>query len=237
MSVTPGKAGEAIKSVLLRESLKVPYNRSVPVVIFERITDVIALVFLVSMGFFRHYFGFYIFIIALTLLSGVLAIFSIRNIMTSIINRAGKFFRKPGMTEGLLQSYENMAQLLSLANFLIAIGLGLLAWFWECLGFYYVIKALGSYVTIYDSTFIYSFSTLMGAVCMIPGGLGITEGSMSALLAMSGITECVSVGATVITRFCTLWFAVLIGFVAILLGGFAKLINSNSLENQDAGGN
>jgi uncharacterized protein (TIRG00374 family) len=100
-------------------------------------------------------------------------------------------------------------------------GLGLLAWFSECLAFYVVLKGFGQEsVDIVDATFIYSFATLFGAATLMPGGLGSTEGSMVGLLMYSGVLRPDAVGATLIVRLCTLWFAVGIG--AYVLGRYRR---------------
>jgi uncharacterized protein (TIRG00374 family) len=46
MSITPGKAGELLKSYLLRDRAGVPVSTSAPVVIMERVTDVVSVVLL-----------------------------------------------------------------------------------------------------------------------------------------------------------------------------------------------
>ncbi|MQG72190.1 MAG: flippase-like domain-containing protein, partial [SAR202 cluster bacterium] len=42
MSITPGKAGELVKCYLLNSRTGVPVSRSAPVVVMERLTDVIS---------------------------------------------------------------------------------------------------------------------------------------------------------------------------------------------------
>ncbi|HEY2735163.1 MAG TPA: lysylphosphatidylglycerol synthase domain-containing protein, partial [Polyangiales bacterium] len=49
MSVTPGKVGEVFKSLLLYESRGVSMIRTAPIVIAERLTDLIALVLLIAL--------------------------------------------------------------------------------------------------------------------------------------------------------------------------------------------
>ena len=44
-------------------------------------------------------------------------------------------------------------------------------WFFECLGLFLVLKGFEKSISISKSTFIFSFSSLAGAVSMIPGGL------------------------------------------------------------------
>jgi uncharacterized protein (TIRG00374 family) len=74
------------------------------------------------------------------------------------------------------------------------------------------------------AVFAYSASTIAGAVAMMPGGLGVTEGSMTAFLqALGGKTmpPAVASAATILVRVATLWFAVAIGLAAF---GIYKLM-------------
>ena len=46
MSVTPGKLGEVLKAYLVRRHVGVPVTRTGPIVVAERVTDLLALVLL-----------------------------------------------------------------------------------------------------------------------------------------------------------------------------------------------
>ena len=50
LSITPGKLGELVKSLFLREARGVPVARSAPIVVAERVTDLAALVILALVG-------------------------------------------------------------------------------------------------------------------------------------------------------------------------------------------
>src|SRR5579859_5545562 len=50
LTVTPGKVGEVFKSVVLFETYRVPVARTAPIVIAERVTDVIGVVVLIAVG-------------------------------------------------------------------------------------------------------------------------------------------------------------------------------------------
>ena len=50
MSITPAKAGELLKSYLLRDRAGVPVAKSAPVVVMERLTDLVSVVLLASVG-------------------------------------------------------------------------------------------------------------------------------------------------------------------------------------------
>ena len=98
--------------------------------------------------------------------------------------------------------------------------LSVVGWGLECVAFYLVIGGFpeGAPVLL-AAAFLYALTTILGAVSFLPGGLGVTDGSMAALLVTMGMlpTESVAVAATCIIRFATLWFAVLVGFVAYLV--------------------
>jgi uncharacterized membrane protein YbhN (UPF0104 family) len=61
-------------------------------------------------------------------------------------------------------------------------------------------------------------STLVGSASLLPGGLGAAEASSAALLRLVlPISGPKAVVATLLIRFCTLWFGVGIGVVSLLL--------------------
>ena len=60
--------------------------------------------------------------------------------------------------------------------------------------------------------------TVAGALAFVPGGLGVTEGGMALLLAeLVAMSRSSAVAVTLIIRAQTLWFAVLLGVLALLV--------------------
>ena len=61
--------------------------------------------------------------------------------------------------------------------------------------------------------------TIAGALSFLPGGLGVQEIGMVKLLVVQadGVSEPVAAAATFVTRLCTLWFAVVVGVMALAL--------------------
>ena len=68
-----------------------------------------------------------------------------------------------------------------------------------------------------EATFVYALSTLAGAFSLLPGGLIVTEGSMTGLLRLFGVELSRGALVTLIVRLCTLWFAVFIGMIFLYL--------------------
>jgi uncharacterized protein (TIRG00374 family) len=102
----------------------------------------------------------------------------------------------------------------------VTTALSVASWFLECLAFWVVVRGLpGARLALPTATFIYSAMTVAGALSFLPGGLGVTEAGMLALLGTfaTGVGRGGAAAATFVTRACTLWFAVAIGLVALMI--------------------
>jgi uncharacterized protein (TIRG00374 family) len=217
MTVTPGKIGELLKAYLLRESRGVPMARTAPVVMAERITDLLALVLLMATGFFtfRRYLSVLLGVSGLVV--AFLVVISSRRLSMAILRL---ITRLPGLSRvgnKLEEFYESTAALFQLTPLFLSTLLSVAAWFCECLGFSLVLGGFpGTTVPLLLAVFIYSATTLGGVVT--PGGLGVTDGGMTALLSYTAsLTAAAAGAATLIIRLCTLWFAVIVGVVALLV--------------------
>ena len=67
---------------------------------------------------------------------------------------------------------------------------------------------------------------------MIPGGLIVAESGSIALLVMANISRSIAVSATIIIRFCTLWFGVAIGVITLLFSRNKPNIDTNNTVNK-----
>ena len=99
---------------------------------------------------------------------------------------------------------------------LVSIGLGLVAWVAEGLALWLIMYGLNSDVDIFEAIPVYAAATLVGAITTLPGGLVGTEGSMVAMLQQSGAAREVASTGALLVRLATLWFAVVVGLVALL---------------------
>jgi uncharacterized protein (TIRG00374 family) len=86
----------------------------------------------------------------------------------------------------------------------------------EALAFYWVLSWLGADISLSFAIFVYALSMLAGALSFLPGGLGSAEAVMISLLVFKGMAAPAAVAATVFIRLATLWFAVVIGLVALV---------------------
>jgi uncharacterized protein (TIRG00374 family) len=219
LTVTPGKLGEAIKAFLLRQSHKIPATRTAPIVIAERVVDLVALLLLTLVGVFsfdvdRRFLVAGAVVVAL----GVAAV-SIEPVAELALAVCG---RLPGLRRAapkLRELHGTTAALLRPTPLVAATALSIASWWLECLAFRVVVGGFeGATVSVRAATFIYASMTVAGALSFLPGGLGVTEAGMLALLVRfgTGIDRGAAAAATFVTRACTLWFAVAVGLVALI---------------------
>jgi len=236
MSVTPGKMGEVLKSFLLKEEMGTPVSVSAPIILAERITDFLSIVILCLIGAVVFDYGRDIVLLTGVFFLLLTVVLSSKKLSLKIIYLFEKIKFTSKHEEKLYTAYESTYNLIKLKPLLIVVGMSVAAWFFECLGFYIVLRVFTSVtnieVTVLTATFIYTFSTLIGAIAMLPGGLGATEASITGLLIFLKIPKDISVAATIIIRVATLWFAVLTGVIAVQIYGRYSKINYNVLNDE-----
>jgi len=234
MSVTPGKFGEVFKSYLIKKKDNIEIARTMPVVMSERITDLFALLVIITLGLMIFDYGKIIVLITWVVM--ILVIISLGNelfarkififlkkIKNKKINKIGMFIEK---------TYESIKVVLHPKQLLIGIILGVFAWSAEGLGLYIILKDFNTITPLAGILFVYSFSTLVGAIAMLPGGLGATEGSMAGLLVLLvNVPRDIAISSTLIIRMATLWFAVAIGLVSLSIFTKKTKINEKELDS------
>lgn len=233
MSVTPGKMGELLKCYLVKELNRTPVSKTFPIIFAERITDFISLLFLALIGAYVYNYGRGIVIGVSVFFFLLVIVISSKGIALPLLKLLEKsaFLRKH--LESIHNAYESSYQLLRPGPLVKMSLLSLGSWFFECLGYYIILINFGLDVSLLWATFSYGFATIIGAVTMLPGGLGVTEGSLTFLLVEKGSPKEIAVASTFIVRVVTLWFAVFVGVISVTLyqRRFGK-INIDPLSNR-----
>lgn len=221
MSVTPGKVGEVFKSLLLYEARGTSITRTAPIVIAERLTDLIALVVLIALGSFSFEHGVAWAATSAIGISGVVLLCTYKPLGHFALDQLERIslFRKIG--HKLREAYDALLDMTRPAPLAVGSGLALLAWGLECGSLYAIVHGFpGVQMSWEAAVFAYSASTIAGAVAMMPGGLGVTEAGMTVFLQALGgpaMRPAVATASTILVRLATLWFAVVIGAVALAI--------------------
>lgn len=220
MAISPGKIGEVVKSGLLKRSRDIPIARTVPIVLAERLTDLLGLCILASFGIIAFQYGMIVFFCTLA------AIFAAIIILQSppLVHRLLDLFQVipfiGGLREELDRAYLSTQVLLRPRPLAAATVLSAIGWSMEAVAMAWILAALGvSPPLLFEAFFVFSTATLLGALSFLPGGLGVTEGSMTGLLLWLELFDDFNpaLAATYLIRFTTLWFGVIVGFLAFML--------------------
>jgi uncharacterized membrane protein YbhN (UPF0104 family) len=200
MTITPAKLGELLKSGLLKRDYEVPVRRSGPVVLAERVTDATGVVVLavVAGASGRNW---------PLLAAAALAVVGVVLVVRSpLLERFARLVEARGAARTLLGT-----RLLVEMTLLSAV-----SWLFECLAAYVCVKGLRLDLSLADTIVVFTLGSLAGALSFLPGGLGVAETSMTALIkALGDTTKAQAAAATVLIRLATLWFAVVLGLVGL----------------------
>jgi uncharacterized protein (TIRG00374 family) len=217
LTVTPGKVGEVFKSLVLVETHGVPVARTAPIVVAERVTDVIGIVVLIVIGSLGFSGGLVWAGVGGAAVLVLVLVVSSKGLSYGII---GFVERLPGpfkrIGPRLHEAYDSLATLVRPDNLIVPTLLSIAAWALECTALWVILRGFGQATGFGLATFFYATSTLVGALVPVPGGLGVTETSLQGQLQRLGhVGATTATAAMILVRFATLWFAVLVGFAAL----------------------
>ncbi len=220
MSVTPGKVGEVLRSVLLKSSDQVAFSRTAPIVVADRLTDLVALVLLSLAGVAQFPEVLPVVGVTTALVVGGVVVLGSPTLLRRCLELGhklpvvGRFVAK---AEGLVES---TTTLLRLRYLLVLSMLSVLGWGLECVGYWLIVDGFAEVdASLATCTFLWSAGTLVGALSFLPGGLGATEGSLvvATQRLVQGVTQPVALAATLLGRIATLWFGEIVGGIALAL--------------------
>jgi glycosyltransferase 2 family protein len=233
LTVSPGKVGEVFKSAVLERTYGVPAHLTAPIIIAERLTDVIAVVALILVGSTSLPGGLVWALLGATAVAlGLLCIYW--TAPATLLLAKLETSRGAALVPKLRQAYTQLRtiaapRLLVLPTLLSCIG-------WGCEGYALglILRAFGEAVSNAQAAFFYATSTLAGALVPVPGGLGVTEGLMQQqMVHLAGISYGPATTSMLLIRIATLWWAVVVGFMALGLLRLrfgAGLLNDRSPE-------
>ena len=218
LSITPAKLGELVKSYLLREMHDVPATQTAPIVVAERVTDLIALLLVAVVGVAMYGVQTTLVIVAGGLIGVGLVLLAWPRPTRALIDLVTRPAFARRFREPLHEVYTGLVSLCRPDLLIIATAIAIPAWAAECVGFALICNAFPSAdVSLGLAMVIYAATSIAGALSFLPGGLGVTEASMTLLLVKSAshIDQATALDATLLTRLATLWFAVALGLVLL----------------------
>jgi uncharacterized protein (TIRG00374 family) len=230
LTTTPGKAGEALRGVLLKP-WGVPYPQSFAAFFSERLSDLFAVVLLTLFGLSLYPDALPMIVVGVGLVVVGLLVLSQRRLLDRL---AGVIPANGGKLLGLARHLTQVliaAQRCHRLSLLLGVTcLSVVAWSAEALAFHWILNWMGTDIELTFAVFVYALAMLAGAISFMPGGLGGAEAVMVGLLVWKGMSSADAIAATVLIRLATLWFAVAVGAVMLL-----KLKSEQALDTHISG--
>lgn len=218
MGITPGKMGEVVKAYYLRESHGTPYAKSIPAVFAERVNDMVAVAALLGIGllFVPHPVAYLLGALGVGFVLAGLLVLRSQRLAAALLRFMARAPRLRKTSESLGRMHANLTPLLGGKILLNSTALGLAGWALEALAMTLLAHGFGLDLTWGECAFVFSAGSIAGVLSFLPGGLGVTEGGMVALLALLGVAVAPATALTLAIRLSTLWFGVLMGLLAIV---------------------
>ncbi|MFZ0455797.1 MAG: lysylphosphatidylglycerol synthase transmembrane domain-containing protein [Ignavibacteriaceae bacterium] len=235
MLATPGALGELFKSYLVKKITGEQISKTAPIIFSERITDFISVIMIALAGAILYNYG--IFIMTLLIIIFLFLIIFISNKKVSIkfigLLSGIKFLHK--YLSKINVAYESFHSMLKGKSLFFMLFISLISWSFECLSFYIILKSSGLAISVLWAGFVYAFGTIIGSLTMLPGGVGVTDGSFVFLIVQKGFSKDAAIASTFIIRAVTLWFAVAVGAVFIFFykNWFSDLYTGDNILSLD----
>jgi glycosyltransferase 2 family protein len=225
LTVTPGKVGEVFKSLILFQLRGVPIERTAPIVVAERVTDLIGVIVLITVGSvsFPGGVGVVLACVGAVLVVALLVFVSRPSLTRRLLDLLPRLPGRLGAAAGRVvprveESLDKLRALTTPGRLVVPALLSVVAWSCECVALWVILGGFGAPPGLSFTAFVYATATLAGALIPVPGGLGVTEGVIKEQLAhLGGVAEGTAFASMLLVRFATLWFAVLVGFVALAI--------------------
>ncbi len=219
-ALTPGKVGEPIRAYFLKRMTHDRMSGTVPLVVIERVVDVVLLVLVSLVG-------------SLVFMSGlemaqlhlfevfVLVMFVVLCVVFALLNKKFVFF-VIGKVNGVFRYKVDPALFCSAVErtksggFLWWLMLSTaVIWFFEGLVLYLSLLSVGLFLSPLVCFVLVSISFLVGAVTFLPGGLGSFEAALVFLVSLSGMSIDVIVAGVIVYRVLSYVIFLIFGLVSM----------------------
>jgi uncharacterized protein (TIRG00374 family) len=218
MTISPGKLGEVLKSVFVRQASGAPVARTAPAVFAERATDGTGMVAWGFLGAFA--LGIAPGTMVLFLAVAALGIAVLRSKRLSLLAERA-LLRLPllnRLAPHLGDFHASSNELLAARPLVVGTLISFLSWGLECLAVYLCAVGLGTGIPFLLVVFVFAVSSLIGVLSMLPGGIGAVEaGLYGQFVTVAGLPAGLAAALTVMIRLATLWFATVVGIVGLFV--------------------
>lgn len=236
-TLAPGKVGELAKYAYYRD-YRIPMSPVAGAYSVERIADLAIFVTLafVFFGTASEEYGSILIGAGLCVPMGMLLLAGIPEHRLAQLERylIGSGTGRVKVVRGVLAGLSAAKELMSIRAISYSLLLGFAGWLAESLGLYLLCSlSPATSIGVGEAVGIYATAIVVGAISLLPGGLGTTEAALAAILASRGMPFSDVLLVTILCRVLTLWLAVVLGWVAV---GYLKATTKRRSEIKNTSG-
>jgi uncharacterized protein (TIRG00374 family) len=216
MTISPGKLGEVLKSVFVRQASGAPVARTAPAVFAERATDGTGMVAWGFLGAFAFGLGPTTMLVFLAVAITGIAVLRSRRLSLLAERVLRKIPLLDHLAPHLSDFHASSNELLAPRPLVVGTLISFVSWGMECLGVYLCAVGLDADRPFLLVVFVFAVSSLVGVLSMLPGGIGAVEAGLTGqFVTVAGLSAGLAVALTLVIRLATLWFATLIGILGL----------------------
>jgi glycosyltransferase 2 family protein len=216
MTISPGKLGEVLKSVFVRQASGTPIARTAPAVVAERATDGTGMVAWGFLGAFAFALGPTTMVAFLAVAAFGIAVLRSKRLSLLAERVLLKLPLLDRLVPHLSDFHASSNELLATRPLVVGTLISFFSWGLECSAVYLCAVGLGADRPFLLIVFVFATSSLVGVLSMLPGGIGAVEAGLAGqFVAVAGLSTGFAVALTLIIRLATLWFATLVGIVGL----------------------
>jgi uncharacterized protein (TIRG00374 family) len=216
MTISPGKLGEVLKSVFVRQAAGAPVARTAPAVVAERATDGMGMVVWGFVGAFALGLGPGTMVLFLSVAAFGIAVLRSRRLSLLAEQVLRKLPLLNRLVPHLKDFHASSNELLATRPLVVGTTISFFSWGLECLGVYLCSLGLDAGMPFLLVVFVFATSSLIGVLSMLPGGIGAVEAGLAVQFrVLAGLSDGLAVALTLLIRLATLWFATLVGILGL----------------------
>jgi len=215
LSITPGKFGEVIKSHFLKKDYDHSYSKTAPIVFVERYYDLVGILIISLIGIWFTDIDRTIIFVALGIIIFALVISQQKKLVIKILGKFESISFLNKLARNSLETFETVHVLLKPKLYGKSLGYSVTAWLIESLAVFIIFLGFEIDISLPSVILIFTVSSIIGGLSMLPGGIGLTEGGMIGLLLLEGIDYTSAISVVIMVRIVTLWFSVIIGLIVL----------------------
>lgn len=217
LSSTPLRVSESYKSVWLSQASGIPLNIADSLHLLDRLSDTLSVLVLAAAGTmaFPSFWLFFLIIFVLFLASTLSL--QIKPAGIRLIKADEPVADWRGFSHQLHKYVDRNPNTFSLVYMTVALTLGILSWLAQGASLLFILVGFGlvpNMTLIAIACLVLSFSMLMGLISKLPGGLGVIELAMAAMLTiLLDFRPELAVATTILFRLATFWIDLLFGIL------------------------